>query len=213
MKSSHLIRRATTLLAATLLTLSTVTANAWASTSQGTDNEAQATYQKTPASKKQSSNNDKEKNMEKILFVNGSPNRDGNTATLAKALLKGKEYDTLMLTDYRINQYGQKLEGDQLDEVLDRMKQADIVVMGSPVYWHNICASVRTLMERCYGYLPEGAFKGKRLFFVYQGAAPTKMMIEAGEYSMSRFAGMYGFTYEGMANDRKGAEALGEKLK
>lgn len=28
-------------------------------------------------------------------------------------------------------------------------------VMGSPVYWHNICASVRTLMERFYGYVPE----------------------------------------------------------
>lgn len=39
------------------------------------------------------------------------------------------------------------------------------------------------------------------------------MMIDDGEYSMSRFAGMYGFTYEGMANDRKGVEVLREKLK
>lgn len=67
------------------------------------------------------------------------------------------------------------------------------VVMGSPVYWHNICASVRTLMERFYGYVPENTFKGKRLFFLYQGAAPTQMMIDDGEYTMSRFAGMYGF--------------------
>lgn len=27
-----------------------------------------------------------------ILFINGSPNKDGNTATLAKQLLEGKEY-------------------------------------------------------------------------------------------------------------------------
>ena len=118
---------------------------------------------------------------------------------LAKVLLEGRKYETINLNDYRLNFYGQTLEGDKLDEVIAKMKEADIVVMGSPVYWHNICASVRTLMERFYGYVPDGEFKGKRLFFVYQGAAPTKMMIDDGEYSMSRFAGMYGFSYEGMA--------------
>ena len=35
-----------------------------------------------------------------ILFINGSPNHHGNTASLAAALLKGKEYETLNLTDY-----------------------------------------------------------------------------------------------------------------
>lgn len=54
---------------------------------------------------------------EKILFVNGSPNRDGNTATLVKELLEGKEYETIALTGYRINFYGQTLDGDQFDEV------------------------------------------------------------------------------------------------
>ena len=29
---------------------------------------------------------------EKILFINGSPNKDGNTAALAKALLEGHDY-------------------------------------------------------------------------------------------------------------------------
>lgn len=157
--------------------------------------------------------NKNEEKMEKILFVNGSPNRDGNTAALAKVLLEGRQYETLNLNDYRLNFYGQTLEGDQFDEVIAKMKQADIIVMGSPVYWHNICASVRTLMERCYGYLPEDTFKGKRFFFIYQGAAPTKMMIDDGEYSMSRFARMYGFTYEGMAIGKNEAKTLRGKLK
>ena len=82
----------------------------------------------------------------KILFVNGSPNRNGNTAALAKELLQGKDYESLNLTDYRINTYGQTLPGDQFDEVLARIKAADILVIGSPVYWHNICGSVS---ERC----------------------------------------------------------------
>jgi len=150
---------------------------------------------------------------EKILFINGSPNKDGNTAALAKILLDGKEYETLNLTDYRINFYGQTLEGDQFDEIYQKMKSADIVVMGSPVYWHNICASMRTLLERFYGPIAPGTFKGKKLFFLYQGAAPTKMMLDDGEYTMSRFAGMYGFTYEGMATNKSQAKELKEKLK
>ena len=63
----------------------------------------------------------------KILFVNGSPNKKGNTAQLAAALLEGKEYETLNLVDYRINVYGQKLPGDQLDEVLAKIKGADVL--------------------------------------------------------------------------------------
>jgi len=34
---------------------------------------------------------------------------------------------------------------------------------------------------------------------LYQGASTTKMMIDAGEYSMSRFVGMYRFECMGMA--------------
>ena len=37
-----------------------------------------------------------------ILFINGSPNKNGNTAALAAELLAGKDYKALMLTDYTI---------------------------------------------------------------------------------------------------------------
>lgn len=77
-----------------------------------------------------------------ILFINGSPNKKGNTARLAAALLGSRDYETLNLTDYRINVYGQRLAGDQFDEVMAKIKAADTIVIGSPLYWHNICGSV-----------------------------------------------------------------------
>lgn len=147
----------------------------------------------------------------KILFVNGSQNKKGNTAQLAAALLEGKEYETLNLVDYRINVYGQELPGDQLDEVLAKIKGADVLVIGSPLYWHNICGSVRTLLDRFYGPVESGSLKGK-LFFLFQGAAPEKWMLEAGDYTMRRFAGLYGLSYEGMATNRKEAERLSAKI-
>lgn len=165
----------------------------------------------------QGGNSEKVKNnpnmqTKKILFINGSPNKEGNTAELAKQLLEGQEYETITLTEYRINFYGQTAEGDQFEEVFNKMKQADIVVMGSPVYWHNICASLRTFMERLYDVANADTFKGKQLFFLYQGAGPSKKMIDDGEYTMKRFATLYGFSYEGMANNTAQAKALRSKL-
>ena len=136
--------------------------------------------------------------MSEILFINGSPERQGNTAKLEAALLKGEKAETLNLTDYRINVYGQKLPGDQFDDVLAMMKKADVLIIGSPLYWHNICGSVRNLLDRFYGPVSPGELSGKKLWFIYQGAAPEQWMLEAGEYTMKRFAGLYGMNYMGM---------------
>lgn len=146
-----------------------------------------------------------------ILLINGSPNADGNTAELAKVLLTGQTYETLNLVDYQINAYGQTLPGDQFDEVLEKIKGADVLVIGSPLYWHNICGSIRNLLDRCYGPLEQDSLSGK-LFFVFQGASPEKWMMTAGEFTMSRFAGLYGLDYQGMATSSSEAKALSQKI-
>ena len=148
----------------------------------------------------------------KILFVNGSPNKNGNTAALAAALLKGKEYETMNLTDYRIGSYGQKFADDQLDEVIAKMKAADVIVIGSPLYWHNICGAVRNMLDRFYGPVDNGSFSGRTLYFLFQGAAPEKWMLDAGEYTMKRFAALYGMQYGGMAANRNEAIKLAKTL-
>lgn len=134
----------------------------------------------------------------KTVFINGSPRKDGNTAKLAKELLSNVEYTTLNLTDLLIGSYGQNLEGDELDKVLQALTDNDVVVIGSPVYWHNICGSVRNVLDRFYGKVDQGQFKGRSLYFIFQGAAPEKWMIDASEYTMKRFASLYGFEYKGM---------------
>ncbi len=101
-----------------------------------------------------------------ILFVNASPNKNGNTAALAKTILDGKEYETLNLIDYKIYAYGQEFMDDQFGEVIEKIKVADTVVMGSPLYWHNICGLLRNFLDRCYGAIEQGEFKGKNLYFI-----------------------------------------------
>ena len=146
------------------------------------------------------------------LFINGSPNKNGNTAALAATLLNGKNYTTLNFTDYVIGAYGQNLPNDGLDTVIHAIEQADTIVVGSPVYWHNICGSVRNVLDRFYGKVENGSLSGRKLYFVFQGAAPEKWMLEAGEYTMKRCAALYGMTYGGMATNKTEAEKLSKEV-
>lgn len=147
-----------------------------------------------------------------ILFINGSPNKNGNTAKLAAKLLTGKEYETLELVDYKLYAYGQKFEDDQFSEILEKMKEADTIVIGSPVYWHNMCGAVRNLLDRFYGPVSSGELSGRKFAFIFQGAAPELWMLEKAEYTMSRFAKMYGMEYAGMVTNEREAEKVFEKL-
>lgn len=147
-----------------------------------------------------------------ILFINGSPNKSGNTAELAEKLMDGKAYQTLNLVDYKLYGYEQRFEDDQFAEIVEKMKEADIIVIGSPVYWHNMSGMVRNLIDRFYGPVPSGSLKGRKFVFLFQGAAPETWMLENAEYTMTRFAGMYGMEYVGMATNMGEAKALSGKI-
>lgn len=147
-----------------------------------------------------------------ILFINGSPNKNGNTAKLAAKLLSGKTYQTLDLVDYKLYSYGQKFEDDQFEEIVAAMKAADAVIIGSPVYWHNMCGAVRNLIDRFYGPVRQGALEGRKFVFLFQGAAPEPWMLEKAEYTMSRFARMHGMDYVGMATNDREAETLANEI-
>ena len=148
----------------------------------------------------------------KTLFINGSPNKNGNTVRLAATLLAGKEYETLHLVDYKLYSYGQNFPDDQFQEILTHMKDAGTIVLGSPVYWHNMCGAVRNLLDRFYGPVSGGALSGRKFVFLFQGAAPEKWILEKAEYTMGRFARMYGMEYLGMASSHSKTEKLGKKL-
>ena len=94
-----------------------------------------------------------------ILFINGSPNKNGNTVRLTT------------------------------------------IVIGSPLYWHSMSGAIRNILDRFYGYVDESLLQGKDMYFVFQGYAPTKEQLAAGEYTMSRFAKLYGMNYKGMITE------------
>lgn len=150
--------------------------------------------------------------MKQILFVNGSPNRNGHTAAMAKRLLAGRDYETLNLIDYKIYPLGQIFEDDQFESVMQKMQEADVLVMGSPVYWHSMTGQFRTLLDRIYGCSLNHQLKDKDLYFIFQGAGPSTAMLEAGNYTMNVFCHLFGIHYHGMATSENEAKKLGIKI-
>ena len=147
-----------------------------------------------------------------ILFINGSPNKDGNTARLARELIGDRPYEQLNLAEHKVYGYGQSYGDDDFEDVLARIEAADTLVVGSPVYWHSLSGMLCNLLDRFYGPVREGSMSGKTLYFVFQGGTPTREMLDWGEYTMKRFAALYGMTYGGMVDNTHEARALSKKL-
>lgn len=149
--------------------------------------------------------------MKKILFLNGSPNKNGNTVKLAKAFLNRRRALQLDVNDYVIGGYGRHLEGDAFEMVYQEMKNADIIIWGTPVYWYAMSAPLKAILDRIYDVYGTNDLKGKDLYMLIQGSAPSQETLWLANYTMERFSTLYGMTYHGYATNVQEAKALGMK--
>jgi len=106
--------------------------------------------------------------MTKALFINGSPRKNGNTAQLLKRAMEGAkeagaEVELVNLYDRNLNYKGCmscfacKVKGgkkgvcsfrDDLQPILEKAVEADVLVCGSPVYCSYPTANLRAFVER-----------------------------------------------------------------
>ena len=104
----------------------------------------------------------------KIMAINGSPRRAGNTAALLRKALEGASSPGAE-TDY-VDLYPLKYKGclscfyckrkdkkhgvcivkDDLAPVLERAKQADALLFGSPIYFMNLTSGMQAFLERFF---------------------------------------------------------------
>lgn len=108
----------------------------------------------------------------KIVAFNGSPRKEGNTAALIRHLLtpleqEGFECETVNLSGYistgctacmkcREKKDGRcAIDTDGLNTCLEKMVQADGIVIGSPTYFAAINAETKALIDRA-GYVAKG---------------------------------------------------------
>ncbi len=101
----------------------------------------------------------------KVLAINGSARKDGNTAILIRTVLaqlekEGIETELIQLSGNIIrgctacdacirNGDGRcAVEGDMINELIVKMAEADGIILGSPVYFSNMTSELKAVIDR-----------------------------------------------------------------
>lgn len=147
--------------------------------------------------------------MNKILFINSSPNKYGNTNKIGEEILKNIEHQTLQLSDYKISQYGQLFQDDQIKEVFHKIKEFDTLLIGTPIYWYTIGGILKTMIDRLY-MLPEAEIlRGKKLYFFAQGSGPDEITEKTINHLIHRVSILTGMELKTVVIDN----SLGNKIR
>jgi multimeric flavodoxin WrbA len=103
----------------------------------------------------------------KVIAINASPRKKWNTATLLNKVLEGAKSqgaETEMIHLYDLNykgciscfacrvkdgkSYGKCAVNDDLKPVLEKLREADAFVIGSPIYLFDVTGEMRSFVER-----------------------------------------------------------------
>lgn len=112
-----------------------------------------------------------------VLILSSSPRRGGNSEQLCLQFKKGAEeagntVEMLNINDYDIRYFDQREYDreasaaltDDAAAIIAKMKDADVIVLSSPVYFNNITGQMKALIDRVYGY--EKDLGGKEFFYI-----------------------------------------------
>ena len=101
----------------------------------------------------------------KVLAINGSARKDGNTAILIRKVLaelerEGIETELIQLSgkiirgctacDMCTKNLDERcvVEGDLINELIGKMKNADGIILGSPVYFSTMTSELKAVIDR-----------------------------------------------------------------
>ena len=103
----------------------------------------------------------------KVLGINGSRRKHGNTAILLQNVLHPAEqagFDTEMihLGEYCIhactgcegcsNSWNCIIK-DDFPTLIDKLDRADAIVLGSPTYWYTVTSDMKRFIDHCYSLI------------------------------------------------------------
>jgi len=138
----------------------------------------------------------------RVLVLSSSPRRGGNSDLLCDQFVNGSKEaghhtEKIFLKDKKINyctgcgtciDKGKSCsQKDDMAEVLDKMVEADVIVMATPVYFYTMCAQMKTLIDRTCARYTE--IKNKEFYFIVTAADTNN---RAMERTLEEFRG---FTY------------------
>ena len=120
--------------------------------------------------------------MKKVLILSGSPRKNGNSDILCDEFMKGAregghEVEKIRVAEKKIDYcracYACRGTGvcaikDDMAEVLQKMIDADVLVLASPVYFYSIDAQLKAVIDRTVARWLE--VKNKEFYYIVTAA-------------------------------------------
>lgn len=125
-----------------------------------------------------------------VLVISASPRKGGNSEMLCDQFIlgakeAGHETEKIFLRDKEINYCvacercrgnGVCVQKDDMTEVLDKMIEADVIVMATPVYFYTMDAQMKTLIDRTVARYTE--ISNKEFYFILAAADDSKQAMK-----------------------------------
>lgn len=184
------------------------------------------------------------KNPTHVLGVVGSPRRGGNTEILVDEVLAGAREagavtEKAILNEMDVNpcqacdecyRTGRCVQEDDMLSMIEHMKDSEIWVLGTPVYWWGPTAQFKAFIDRWYG-LNRGMFRGKRVILAiplgggsdgyarhttgmlmdildYLGAEHYESLVSTGSHSRGSIRGRTGLMNRARETGREAVTSL-----
>lgn len=130
--------------------------------------------------------------MKKVLILSGSPRKGGNSDMLCDefkrgALDSGNQVEKIRIADknvgyckacyYCATNGGLCIIKDDMAEIMQKMIDADVIVLSSPVYFYSLDAQLKAVIDRTVARWLE--VKNKEFYYIMTAADSDKESMQA----------------------------------
>ena len=129
--------------------------------------------------------------MKKIVVLSASPRKNGNTSAVADAFAKGASESgntvtEVVLKDKTIGDCmgcgacqgngGICVQKDDMTEIYEAMKSADVIALASPVYFYTWTSLMKRMIDRTFALVP--LLENKKFYLLSAGAATEEKYMQ-----------------------------------
>ena len=128
-----------------------------------------------------------------ILILSGSPRKNGNTDLLVEAFAKGASekhhVEVVSVHDYKVNpcmgcnacftsEGNTCVQKDDMLLIYEKLANADMLVIASPVYFYGLSAQLKAVIDRCHNPIRD-TFHIKKAALILVGAASLPELFDS----------------------------------
>jgi multimeric flavodoxin WrbA len=125
-----------------------------------------------------------------ILILSSSPRTNGNSSALCDEFARGAaeanhKVDKIVLAEktigyctgcYACQSAGECVQSDDMAAILDRMAEADVIVLATPVYFYTMCAQLKTVIDRTVARYTQ--ITNKDFYFILTAADSSRAAMQ-----------------------------------